>query len=178
MKRRSPRVWLTAVMPPSSMPPPIPRSTRPRARRDGRVSSERAWRRDRRPRSRRRPAIPLIHLSTDYVFDGTRDGAYLRGGSGRPIGVYGASKLGEASVRSRRHPRATIIRTAWVVSPFGNNFVKTMLRLARERDRAARGRRPDRLPDQRAGSGAVLPSIMALRQLDEPAARRALSFRQ
>lgn len=76
----------------------------------------------------------FVQLSTDYVFDGTRAGAYDESAPTAPLGVYGASKLeGERRVLAA-HPSATIVRTAWVYSPFGRNFVKTMLTLAQGRD--------------------------------------------
>jgi dTDP-4-dehydrorhamnose reductase len=77
--------------------------------------------------------IPLIQVSTDYVFDGSRSGYYLETDPVAPVSVYGASKeAGEQAVRTG-NPRHVILRTAWVVSPHGSNFIKTMLRLAETR---------------------------------------------
>jgi len=76
----------------------------------------------------------LIHISTDYVFDGYKNSSYLENDSTNPINVYGRTKLlGEEAVLEAMPNNALIIRTSWGYSEFGNNFVQTMLELARER---------------------------------------------
>ncbi|GJE29940.1 dTDP-4-dehydrorhamnose reductase, partial [Methylobacterium oxalidis] len=83
----------------------------------------------------RAAGIPLLQVSTDYVFDGSKPGAYEPDDPINPRSVYGASKAaGELAVRTG-NPRHVILRTAWVVSPHRANFVKTMLRLSAERER-------------------------------------------
>lgn len=78
--------------------------------------------------------IPLIHVSTDYVFDGCKNGPYLETDLVAPIGIYGKSKAeGEQKVRHNLKEHI-IIRTSWLYGVHGNNFVKTMLRLGRERE--------------------------------------------
>ncbi len=81
-----------------------------------------------------RLSVPLIHLSTDYVFDGNLDRPYGEDDATGPTGAYGRSKLAGERRVAEIHPRCAILRTAWVYSPFGANFVRTMLRLALARD--------------------------------------------
>lgn len=77
----------------------------------------------------------LIHISTDFVFDGTNTLPYTASDATNPLGVYGASKLaGEQAINEALGSQAIIVRTAWVYSVFGNNFVKTMLRLMSEKE--------------------------------------------
>jgi len=76
----------------------------------------------------------LLHISTDYVFPGDKKGAYCEDDATGPAGVYGASKLAGEEAIITYCPRHIILRTAWVFGEFGNNFVKTMLRLAKDRD--------------------------------------------
>jgi dTDP-4-dehydrorhamnose reductase len=77
--------------------------------------------------------IRLLHVSTDYVFDGSKPGFYSEDDAVAPLGVYGQSKeAGEQAIRVSNVDHI-ILRTAWVVSAWGNNFVKTMLRLGAER---------------------------------------------
>jgi dTDP-4-dehydrorhamnose reductase len=81
-----------------------------------------------------RLGVPLLHLSTDYVFDGALDRPYREDDPTGPSGAYGRSKLAGEKLVSARCQHSVILRTAWVYSPFGANFVRTMLRLNETRD--------------------------------------------
>jgi dTDP-4-dehydrorhamnose reductase len=85
-------------------------------------------------RAAHRLGIPLIHLSTDYVFDGSKRAPYVEEDPTGPASVYGASKLAGEQAVVAEHDNCIILRTAWVYGPYGANFVKTMLRLAGDRD--------------------------------------------
>lgn len=78
--------------------------------------------------------IPVIHLSTDYVFDGTKETPYAETDPPAPQSVYGRSKLRSETEVASANPRHVILRTAWVHSPFSRNFVRTMLAKARSED--------------------------------------------
>ena len=81
-----------------------------------------------------RRGIPLVHISTDYVFDGRKGAPYVEQDSVAPLNAYGRSKLaGERGVCAG-NPRHVVLRTSWIYSPYGRNFVKTILRLAGERE--------------------------------------------
>lgn len=81
-----------------------------------------------------RMSLPIIHLSTDYVFNGTKGAPYHEADPVAPLGAYGRSKLAGEQKVAAANPRHVILRTAWVYSAFGKNFAKTMLRLAETRD--------------------------------------------
>ena len=81
-----------------------------------------------------RLGVPLLHLSTDYVFDGALDRAYREDDPTGPTGAYGRSKLAGEKRVAERCENSVILRTAWVYSPFGANFLRTMLRLNETRD--------------------------------------------
>ncbi len=78
--------------------------------------------------------VQLLHVSTDYVFDGNSSVALTEEAPTAPINVYGKTKLAGEQACLQENPNAIIIRTSWVYSQFGNNFVKTMRRLIQERD--------------------------------------------
>lgn len=76
----------------------------------------------------------FIHISTDYVFDGTKHKPYTESDKTNPTSVYGTTKL-EGEMHADEYAKAITIRTSWLYSQFGNNFVKTMLRLGKEKDK-------------------------------------------
>jgi dTDP-4-dehydrorhamnose reductase len=82
-----------------------------------------------------RRGIPLVHISTDYVFDGKKGAPYHEQDAVAPVNAYGRSKLAGEEGVGAGNPRHVILRTSWAYSPFGTNFVKTILRLAAGRDR-------------------------------------------
>lgn len=77
--------------------------------------------------------IPLLHISTDYVFDGSKSQPYVETDAVSPINAYGRSKLAGEQLLRDAHRKHVILRTAWVYSPYGNNFLKTMLRVGATR---------------------------------------------
>ncbi len=78
--------------------------------------------------------VPIIHLSTDYVFDGRADKPYRETDATAPLNAYGRSKLAGEKTVATANPDHVILRTSWIYSPFGQNFLKTMLRLGETRD--------------------------------------------
>jgi dTDP-4-dehydrorhamnose reductase len=111
--------------------------------------------------------IPLIHVSTDYVFDGSADGFYAEDAAVAPLGVYGASKLaGELAVRAG-NPRHLILRTAWVLSAHRANFLKTMRRLAGSHPRLRVVADQRGCPTAAADIAETLRTI-TLRMIDDP----------
>lgn len=115
--------------------------------------------------------IPLIHISTDFVFDGSADTPYSEDDLPNPLNVYGESKLAGESAVIGSGCRGAVIRTSWLYSPYGRNFVKSI--------KAAAGRNPElRVVDDQRGSptaadglaGAIVAMIPQLLSIQEGAA--------
>jgi len=112
--------------------------------------------------------IPLIHISTDFVFDGTKTGAYLEDDPTGPVSAYGESKLdGEDAVRAALDNHV-ILRTAWVFSAHGKNFLKTMLRLGAERDQLGIVDDQRGCPTSAAGIAGAVRTIVDRLHADGP----------
>ena len=113
--------------------------------------------------------IPIIHISTDYVFDGRKYDPYVEDDATTPVTVFGRSKLeGEEAVRAA-NPKHVILRTSWIFSPGGRNFVKTMLAQAAEQSRV-------RVVDDQRGSPTYAPHLVTVilelaRRLSKPDAK-------
>ena len=117
-----------------------------------------------------RAGIPVVHYSTDYVFDGAKEAPYTEADPPAPVGAYGASKLAGELMLHLAQPRAVTLRTAWVCSAHGNNFVKTMLRFGRERPElrvvADQHGAPTFADDLADAAVALLPRLAAARAGD------------
>ena len=98
--------------------------------------------------------IPLIHISTDYVFDGEKSSPYVESDAAGPLNAYGRSKLAGEQAVSEACPRHIILRTGWIYSPFGRNFVTTMLRLAETRSEIS-------VVDDQHGTPTYAPDLAA-----------------
>ncbi|MBN8965076.1 MAG: dTDP-4-dehydrorhamnose reductase [Rhizobiales bacterium] len=114
--------------------------------------------------------LPIIHISTDYVFSGDKLAPYVETDATGPIGIYGRSKLESEQAVTTANAASAVLRTAWVYSAHGDNFLKTMLRLARNRDVlrvvADQHGAPTYAPYVAAGIAAVARKIMASPQCE------------
>ncbi len=124
-------------------------------------------------------AISLIHISTDYVFDGKNFKPYSETDTPHPQGIYGQTKLdGEEAMLAINPANSIIIRTSWVYSSFGNNFVKTMLRLGKERDELGVIYDQVGTPTYARDLAQAILSIIQHPKSQRPKSNRNLSFQQ
>ena len=105
----------------------------------------------------KRMGVPVVHLSTDYVFNGQKDGAYVENDPVGPQSVYGRSKLAGECAVAAANDRHIVLRTSWVYAPFGSNFVRTILRLSNSDERLRVVDGSNRLSDLRSGRGKRHP---------------------
>jgi dTDP-4-dehydrorhamnose reductase len=109
--------------------------------------------------------IPLVQVSTDYVFDGRKGAPYVEDDAPNPLGAYGRTKLAGEWAALAGNERTVVLRTAWVFSPVGNNFLRTMLRVGAERPElrvvADQQGSPTAAPDLADAIAAVLARIRA-----------------
>jgi len=112
--------------------------------------------------------IPLLHISTDYVYNGEKQTAYTEDDQADPIGVYGASKLeGDKKIAAIWH-KYIILRVSWVFGEQGNNFVKTMLRLAQTRDELSIVNDQSGAPTSARAISHTLLDILQSKQFNQP----------
>ena len=115
--------------------------------------------------------IPLLHYTTDYVFDGTKHTPYTETDVPNPINTYGFSKLfGELSIRAT-WDKYIILRTSWVYSPYGRNFIKTILSMAKDKKDMAMVSDQHGIPTSAEDLAEVTRTIL-MKQLDHPDARK------
>ena len=122
-----------------------------------------------------RRGIAFIQISTDFVFDGSKRSPYREDDVPAPLNVYGASKLASETAVLKACPGAAVIRTSWVYSPYGNNFVRTMLRLSEEQPVGEGCRRPARGADVRLQIWPR-PSCRSSNSFGRPTAVKTLEF--
>jgi dTDP-4-dehydrorhamnose reductase len=127
----------------------------------------------------RAAGIPIIQISTDYVYDGLKGALYLESDSPNPVGAYGRTKLAGEWAAQSANPRCIVLRTAWVFAPMGKNFLRTMLALGEQRQElrvvADQWGSPTAAPDladaiftAAARHGAPLPKVHAITTADYP----------
>ncbi len=112
--------------------------------------------------------IPLMHISTDYIYDGEKPSPYLESDPPNPTGIYGASKLEGDQKIEQIWPKHIILRVSWVFGNHGNNFVKTMLRLAEQRDELSIVDDQFGAPTSAKAISTCLLDILEAKQFNQP----------